>query len=227
MTNLTRAAGTPAALRNPRWESQIFLIFQPDQRNLERERLEARARDTHATAQLLRCFTNWTRALEQLSTRALERLAADEAVDPNDPDAWRSRDAHAQAILHRHGRGKVSATRLTAAAITAKPGERAVGRSVVDRDLLSPQCQLGQVVAGGAPGGGTDRQAHLEVSASAQPKSGSAEIGRADQRCDPGIAFKDDELPCSRRDSPSFGCLTSNNPTSMRAGNASSSARGT
>jgi hypothetical protein len=116
MTNLTRAAGTPAAFPYPRWQRSAS---QPDQRTLDREHLEARARDTDAAAQLLRCFPSWTRALEQLTTRALERLAINEPVDPNDPDAWRSRDAHAQAILHRHGKGRISATRLTSAAITA------------------------------------------------------------------------------------------------------------
>ena len=69
--------------------------------------------------QLLHCFTTWTRALEQLTFRALGRLAANEPVDPNGPDAWRSRDAHAHAVLHRHGKGTLSATRLTSAAITA------------------------------------------------------------------------------------------------------------
>jgi hypothetical protein len=125
MTNLTSAAGTPAALSYPRWESS-----EPDQRTLERERLEARARATDATAQLLRCFPTWTRALDQLSTRALERLAANEPVDPNNPDAWRSRDAHAQAVLHRHGKGRITATRLTSVAITALID----GQTVADRD---------------------------------------------------------------------------------------------
>jgi hypothetical protein len=116
MTNLTSAAGTPAARSYPRWDSATF---EHGQRTLERERLEARARETDATRQLLRCLPSWNSALEQLSMRALERLAADEPVDPNDPDAWHSRDAHAQAVLHRHGKGKVSATRLTSTAITA------------------------------------------------------------------------------------------------------------
>ena len=78
----------------------------------------------------MRCFPRWTRALEQLTVRTLERLAANEPVDPNDPDAWRSRDAHAQAVLHRHGKGKLSATRLTSAAITALID----GQAAADRD---------------------------------------------------------------------------------------------
>ena len=80
--------------------------------------------------QLLRCFPSWTRALEQLTFRTLERLAANEPVDPNDPDGWRNRDAHAQAVLHRHGKGKLSATRLTSAAITALID----GQAAADRD---------------------------------------------------------------------------------------------
>ncbi|MGH2857320.1 MAG: helicase-related protein [Solirubrobacteraceae bacterium] len=119
MTNVTPAAGTPAADPSLRWKTLGGWSAEPDQRTLERERLESRATGTDATSQLLRCFPSWTRALEQLTFRALERLAANEPVDPNDPDAWRSRDAHAQAVLHRHGQGKLSATRLTSATITA------------------------------------------------------------------------------------------------------------
>ena len=121
MTNVTPAAGRPAAdlsMRSPAswgggWAAPV------DERTLERERLEDRARRADATAQLQRCFPRWTRALEHLTARALERLARNEPVDPNDPEIWRSRDAHAQAVLHRHGLGTASATRLTSSAITA------------------------------------------------------------------------------------------------------------
>ena len=130
MTNPTTAAGTPAADPYPRWQTLGRWSAQADQRTLERERLESRAKGTDATLQLLRCFPSWTRALEQLTLRALERLAANEPVDPNDPDAWRGRDAHAQAVLHRHGKGKLSATRLTSAAITALID----GQAAADRD---------------------------------------------------------------------------------------------
>ena len=130
MTNPTTAAGTPAADPYLRWETTGGWSAQPDQRTLERERLESRAKGTDATVQLLRCFPSWSRALEQLTLRTLERLAANESVDPNDSDGWRSRDAHAQAVLHRHGRGKLSATRLTSAAITALID----GQAAADRD---------------------------------------------------------------------------------------------
>jgi hypothetical protein len=119
MTNATPAAGTPAADPRPRWETLGSWSAQPGHRTLERERVEARAKGTEATLQVMRCFPSWTRALEQLTFRTLERLAANEPVDPNDPDGWRNRDTHAQAVLHRHGKGKLSATRLTSAAITA------------------------------------------------------------------------------------------------------------
>ena len=51
-------------------------------------------------------------------------------MDPNDPDVWRSRDEHAQAILRRHGLTQVSAGRLTLAAI----GELIAGQARADRD---------------------------------------------------------------------------------------------
>ena len=150
MTNATPAAGTPAADPYPRWETVSGWSTQADRRTLERERLESRAKGTDATLQLLRCFPSWSRALERLTSRALERLAANEPVDPNDPDGWRHRDAHAQAVLHRHGKGKVSATRLTSAAITALID----GQAAADRDagldwstVTTPASRLGERLA--------------------------------------------------------------------------------
>ena len=71
--------------------------------SLERTRLIEQARRTDAAAQLRRCCPSAARVLEDLSWRALTRLAANEPVDPNDPDSWRSPDAHAQVVLRRHG----------------------------------------------------------------------------------------------------------------------------
>ena len=151
MTNAIPAAGTPAADPYLHWETPGGWSAQPDHRMLERERLESRAKGTDATLQLLRCFPTWTRALEQLTFRTLERLAASEPVDPNDPDGWRNRDAHAQAVLHRHGKGKVSATRLTSASITALID----GQAAADRDagldwtaVTTPASTLDERLAG-------------------------------------------------------------------------------
>jgi hypothetical protein len=82
MTNPTPAAGTPAVDPYLRSETLGGWSAQTDQRTLGRERLESRAKGTDATLQLLRCFSSWTRALEQCSLRTLERLAANEPVDP-------------------------------------------------------------------------------------------------------------------------------------------------
>jgi hypothetical protein len=125
-------AGMPAATTYPRWRATGGggWAAPPDGHTLERERLETGARVTDATGQLLRCFPRWSRALEQLTSLALERLADNEPLDPNEQDVWRSRDAHAQAVLHRHGKGKVSATRLTSAAIAALID----GQALADRD---------------------------------------------------------------------------------------------
>jgi hypothetical protein len=132
MANTIPAAGMPAATTHPRWRQTGGggWADAPDGRTLERERLEARARGTDATGQLLRCFPRWSRALEQLTSLALERLADNEPLDPNEQDVWRSRDAHVQAVLHRYGKGMVSATRLTPAAIAALID----GQAVADRD---------------------------------------------------------------------------------------------
>ena len=129
MTNAIPAAGMPAATTYPRSRAGGWAA-PPDDRTLERERLETRARVTDAAGQLLRCFPRWSRALEQLTSLALGRLAGNEPLDPNDPDVWRSRDAHGQAVLHRHGQGTVSASRLTSAAIAALID----GQALADRE---------------------------------------------------------------------------------------------
>jgi hypothetical protein len=83
----------------------------------DREPLTRQARETDAGRQLLRCFPRWRQALDHLRWAALVRLARDEPVDPNDPDAWASRDQHAHAILRRHGIAGVAPTRLTLQAV--------------------------------------------------------------------------------------------------------------
>ena len=95
----------------------------------ERERLIARARETDATRQLQRCFPRWLKALENLSWPALVRLAGNEPVDPNDRGAWESRDAHAKAVLRRHGLTHQNVARLSLAALGALiDGQRSADR---------------------------------------------------------------------------------------------------
>ena len=79
----------------------------------ERARLAEQARASDAARQLQRCCPRWIRLLEQLSWRALARLARDEPVDPNDPASWRGRESHAQVVLRRHGLTRPPASRLT------------------------------------------------------------------------------------------------------------------
>ena len=106
MTDLSHAAGAaPAAastssgreLSLPGWGGGL------DGERVERDRLIVQARSTDAARQLQRCFPRWAAAFEHLSWRALVRLASNEPVDPNDRDAWRTADEHAQAVLRRHG----------------------------------------------------------------------------------------------------------------------------
>jgi len=99
-------------------------------RTLERERLEHRAGQTAAAAQLRRCFPRWRSALEQMGSQALTRLAENQPIDPNDPDTWRNRHAHAEAVLRRHGLARVNASRLTSAAV----GALIEGQAQADRD---------------------------------------------------------------------------------------------
>ena len=84
---------------------------------LERTRLIEQARHTDAAERLRRCCPSAVPLLEQLSWRALTRLAANQPVDPTDPDSWRSPDAHAQIVLRRHGITGLDSTRLTMEAV--------------------------------------------------------------------------------------------------------------
>ena len=91
----------------------------PTSNELERSTLIEQARQTDAGRQLQRCFPRWARLFEQLTWRALTRLARNEPVDPNEPDVWHSRDEHAQVVLRRHGMTRVSARRLHLSAVRA------------------------------------------------------------------------------------------------------------
>ena len=84
-------------LRLPAWSRHL------DSQRAERDRLIGQARSTDAARQLQRCFPRWEQAFEHLSWRALVGLARNEPVDPNDRDLWRTTDAHARAVLRRHG----------------------------------------------------------------------------------------------------------------------------
>ncbi len=119
---ITTASAWPLMVSGP-WPSATA-------EELERERLLESARESDAGRQFARCFARWPRALDHIRLAALRALAANRPVDPNDPDAWSSRDEHAQAILRRHGVTKLSAGRLTLAAI----GELIAGQAQADRD---------------------------------------------------------------------------------------------
>jgi hypothetical protein len=129
LTDFPLAAGTPAAAASTSSGRSLSVPKFGDASGVERERLITRARDTDAARQLQRCFPRWLKALEHLSWRALVRLAGNEPVDPNDPGAWESRDAHAKAVLRRHGLTHQNVARLSLAAITGLiDGQRSADR---------------------------------------------------------------------------------------------------
>ena len=168
MNDALRTAAAPAAVPDHEHGStaQPWRLGTTG-RTLERERLEHEASQTDATAQLRRCFPRWRTALEQLTSQALARLARNEPIDPNDPDAWRSRDAHAQAILHRHGVGATSATRLTSSAITALID----GQAQADRDAGLDWTTVA------IPPGLLDEALHERAPASADRARGPGRLG--------------------------------------------------
>ena len=118
----TTSAGAPLALPGT-W---AFTTAE----GRERDPLLGPAGETDAGRQFARCFARWPRVLEHVRLVALRALAVNRPVDPNDPDVWRSRDEHAQAILRRHGLTQLSAGRLTLAAIN----ELIAGQARADRD---------------------------------------------------------------------------------------------
>ena len=133
MNDALRAAAAPAAaptMSAARAPTRGGGRRPPDLARSSASGLSIARAETATAAQLRRCFPRWTRTLEQLTSQALTRLADNQPIDPNDPDVWRNRDAHAQAVLHRHGLGRVNASRLTSAAIAALID----GQAQADRD---------------------------------------------------------------------------------------------
>jgi len=106
MTDLSQAAGVAPAADSTSSGRALSLpgCSGPfDSERAGRDRLIVQARSTDAARQLQRCFPRWATAFEHLSWRALAMLAKNEPVDPNDRDAWRTADEHAQTVLRRHG----------------------------------------------------------------------------------------------------------------------------
>lgn len=83
----------------------------------ERERLAEHALETDAGRQLSRCFGNAGAPIRDLRADALFELAANRPIDPNDSSAWIDSDAHAAAVLRRHGITDIRLTRLQLHAI--------------------------------------------------------------------------------------------------------------
>lgn len=74
----------------------------------EREELARRALETDAGRQFARCFGTHGTPVASLRPGALLRLADNRAVDRNDGGTWNNSDAHAGAVLRRHGLTRVS-----------------------------------------------------------------------------------------------------------------------
>ena len=174
MNDALRAAAAPAVVpdHEPGPSTHAWWLGACG-RTLERERLEHRAGQTAAAAQLRRCFPRWTRMLEQLTSQALTRLAESQPIDPNDPDAWRNRDAHAEAVLRRHGLVRVNASRLTSAAV----GVLIEGQAQADRDAGLDWTKL---TVAGAELDERLRRAHAELPVSLEDPGAWAY--RTDQR---------------------------------------------
>ena len=105
------ASGRPVSL--PGWRAT------PQGSQFERDATLARARETDAARQLQRCFPRWAKAFEHLSWRSLRALADNRPVNPNDPDAWRTRDEAALGVLRRHGVTGTNPGHLNLTAISA------------------------------------------------------------------------------------------------------------
>ena len=102
----TSVPAPPPLRRSPRLARRPSAADEP-----ERDRLLEQARETDAGRQLRRCFAALDARSDHLRLAGARRLADNQPVDPNDPDAWRSRDEHAQAVLRRHGIGSAQRRR--------------------------------------------------------------------------------------------------------------------
>lgn len=129
-------ATTPPAWHTAEgWWNANRPVPRGDQK-VERDDALERARESAATRQLERCLPRWQEMLDRLRLPALERLAANEPVDPNDVEAWQGSsrlanpEAAAQAVLHRHGVRRVEVHRLTRSAVQAL----IAGQAAADRD---------------------------------------------------------------------------------------------
>ena len=132
---ISAAAATPAAASTFSGQTLSLPGWNPSQRGLaERERLIDQARGTDAARQLQRCFPRWMKAFDHLAWRALVRLAANEPVDPNDPDMWAEPrragpgGAAPPRTDHRQGRA-ADAWRLSTRWSTARSRRRPRGRA--------------------------------------------------------------------------------------------------
>jgi hypothetical protein len=83
----------------------------------EDEALVTAAIASVAWSQFVRCFPRWQGATRRLHSRALRRLAANTPVDPNDKATWCSSDAHATAVLRRHGVTTLDSMKLSDRAV--------------------------------------------------------------------------------------------------------------
>jgi hypothetical protein len=140
---------------------------------LERGRLIAQAGGSDAARQLLRCFGGWRGAFAGLTWRALVRLSRNEPVDPNDPEVWRSRDEQAEAVLRRHGLGRLGAGRLTLEAVAAL----VEGQAEADREA---GLDWSTVTAPAERLDGRLRQAHSRLPLDLD--DAAVYVGRGDQR---------------------------------------------
>ncbi len=81
--------------------------------------------DTDAGRQLARCFGALGAPVELLRPQTLARLADNRPVDPNDTDTWTDADAHAAAVLRRHGITSLRTSRLELSAVQRIAREQA------------------------------------------------------------------------------------------------------
>jgi hypothetical protein len=83
----------------------------------EREALAHRALETDAGRQFARAFGAHGTPAASMRPGALLRLADNAPIDPNDRDTWINTDAHAGAVLRRHGITTINPGRLELQAI--------------------------------------------------------------------------------------------------------------
>ena len=181
------AAASDRPLQLPGWAADPLVADE----HPEGEQAEARARETDAGRQLQRCFPRWGRALEHLRRAALDRLAANHPVDPNDPDTWRSR---------RRARPRSAAPPRPSRRIAARRLQMSAVRALIDGQARADREAGLDWTTVTAPAAATRRRRCAAPTPGCRSTSTTRACGSSQRRPAPRARARGSGSPATRRD---------------------------